>query len=340
MNNALTYLTRDCPRACNYCALREAKGVGKNLTQKEWAKAFEIIKRMKVEFNLILGNETWLLGSRLINIIKAHKPISYALYTTCPPTLFNTYKWVFYGDGVIDNLSCGLDFPMKCKENVNDDSFKKSEDAWKGFQWIKKHYPEYDTQGTVTVHKGNYIYLPQLIKECTDLGVFIGINFIHWNSDGNFDFFPNKGDIQELLFTKEDHVPLRRVLDKVLENPGLLQNPQYISNTIPIETMVNMGWHCKGDPYGGPTIDSDGSLRVCGYRKGKYTSQFSIFDLPDKKEEWKLAVEKDASECPGCYWSYPWMTQYWKEKNPELGNKVFSSHAGEHIPKEKWSKRK
>ena len=103
--------------------------------------------------------------------------------------------------------------------------------------------------------------------------------------------------------------------------------------------LISMNWHCLGNPYGGPTIDADGSLRVCGYRKGELTSQMSIFDLPDKWEKWRLSVFDDAMQCPRCGWSYPWMYDYWKKREPKFGKKIFSSHAGKHIPKQKWSER-
>jgi hypothetical protein len=31
---------------------------------------------------------------------------------------------------------------------------------------------------------------------------------------------------------------------------------------------------------------------------------------------------------------------YWRDRDPEFGDKVFVKHAEEHIPENKWSKRK
>lgn len=340
MKNALTYLTRGCPRNCEYCALRDAVGVGKELDPIDWIEAFHILKSMGVEFNLILGNETWLLGMSLLDVLR-HNKVPYALYTTCPEPGFSKYNFAFYSSGIIDNLSCGIDYPCELDEDhpvIADDSYFKSEAAWKGFQWIKQHFPLVDTQGTITVHRNNLHYLPKLVTQLSDLGVFVGINFIHWNSDGKFDFFPQKEEIQHLLFDPTDYPYLDSILDQVLKKPGLLQNPQFLQ--LPAKTLATMGWHCNGDPYGGPTIDSDGKLRCCGYRRGTHTPKFSIFDLPEKEAEWKEAVRMDAMECPGCCWSYPWMTHYWQQVNPELGKAVFTKHGGDHIPEEKWSKRK
>jgi len=340
MKNSLTYLTRHCPRACEYCALRDAKDVGKELSIQQWIKAFVILKEMNIDFNLVLGNETWLLGESLLDIFTPNE-VPYALYTTCPEPIFSKYRNKLFGSGIIDNLSCGIDYPRNIPANHpgrKDDSYIKSLSALEGFTWLKKHHPKMDCQGTVTIHKGNYEMLPTLVQELSELGVFIGVNFIHWNKDGGFDFFPEKSELGDLLFDAMDIPKVRKIMDEVLINPGLLQNPQMLQ--VNTQTMLNMGWHCEGNPYGGPTIDADGTLRVCGYRKGKRTPNFSIFDLPAAEEEWADAVYQDAMECPGCAWSYPWMFHYWQSQDSEMGKNVFIQHGGTHIERNKWSKRK
>jgi len=340
MLNALTYVTRRCPRKCEYCALRDAIDVGPELNNEQWIHAFEILKELGVEFNLILGNECWLLKDDLITIMSQNK-VPYALYTTCPEPLFTNYRDKMFQ--VVDNLSCGVDWPLsyllKKKEQDMSDDEKKSLSAWRGFAWFKKHHPDMDCQGTITVSKKNALYVYDTVRELSELGVFVGINFIHWNSDGLFDFFPPRSVLKDWVFDDEyDKTMLVNVLNDVIQDPGRLQNPEMLQ--MDFDKMINMGWHCQGNPYGGPTIDADGSLRVCGYRKGKETSKFSIFDLPEKLEEWKKAVYTDAMNCPGCSWSYPWMFHYWEEKNGEMGNDVFVKHAGDHIPKKDWSERR
>jgi MoaA/NifB/PqqE/SkfB family radical SAM enzyme len=340
MKNSLVYLTRRCPRNCEYCALRDAKGIGHELSTYEWIKAFAILKELGINFNLILGNETWLLGYELLEILRDNK-VPYALYTTCPEPMFSKYKEEFFKSGIIDNLSCGIDYPILpgLEQVITDDSYKKSVDAWRGFQWIKEHYPKTDTQGTITVHRKNIKSVPILLDKLSKLGVFVGINFIHWNKDGKYDFFPMKEEIQDLLFKEEDYPKVAVILNKILNtSDSLLQNPEFIQEKIPV--LLNMGWHCQGNPYGGPTIDADGHLRVCGYRRGRFTPKFTIFDLPKRCCDWKEAVYQDAMECPGCAWSYPWMYHFWEATDSSLGEKVFVQHAGRHIDKSKWSNRK
>jgi MoaA/NifB/PqqE/SkfB family radical SAM enzyme len=342
MLNAVTYLTRACPRACSYCALRDAVGLGKELTTAQWRQAFSILKEIGVDFNLILGNETWLLGEGLLEIMKQNQ-VPFALYTTCPEPVFTKYRDLYFSSNVIDNLSCGLDYPRELPEGhpgLSDDSYAKSKKAWEGFEWVKKNYPAIDTQGTITIHSQNYKLLPQIVKDLSALGVFVGVNLIHYNKDGGFDFFPVKEELSDLLFSENDHDSLVAVFKEVLADKGLLQNPAYLRLIIEQPSLLEMKWHCHGNPYGGPTIDSDGSLRVCGYRKGIHTPKFTIFDLPAKLNEWREAVQQDAMECVGCHWTYPIMYHDELAKGSEHAKDVFIRHAGGDVPPEKWSNRK
>jgi len=317
------YLTRRCPRHCHYCNIRDATNVGPELTIPQWKDAFKVLKELKVEFNLILGNEPWLLGEYLVDLLKDGIP--YALYSSASIPLFGRYAKALFENG-INNLSTGVDYPKGYfSTSFQDDSLKKSEDAWDKIRWVREFYPKAQVHATITVHKLNYLYLPRIVNELTEVGAFSNINFIHWNKDGKYDFFPDEKELKGLLFEKEDHYKLRTVLNEVLQNPGLLQNPQMLE--MDTSMLVDMGWHCKGDPYGGPTIDADGRLRVCGYRKGHYTSFMNIFDLPEHEDHWEEAVYQDAMECPGCSWSCPWMFRYWKDNDPEMGAKVFTEHA-------------
>lgn len=340
MINSLMYLTRRCPRSCRYCTIRNAEDVGPELTVQQWKQAFGILEEIGVDFNLILGNEPWLLGDDLVEIMKASK-IPYGLYTTCPEPIFSKYRDRMFQ--VIDNLSCGVDWPLSYLEgrDLHGDDEKKALDAWRGFQWVKKHHPEIDCQGTVTIHRKNVFLLPSIITELSELGVFVGVNFIHWNKDGGFDFFPTKEALKDMLFEEEDEAgiqKLKEMFDVLSSNPKLLHNPEILRE--PLRPLLTMSWHCGGNPYGGPTIDSDGTLRVCGYRKGTRTPKFSIFDLPEQVDGWRDAVTKDSLDCPGCAWSCSWTYHYWENKSGEMGKKVFAQHAGEKIPEQIWAKRR
>lgn len=323
MKNSVIYLTRRCPRKCTYCKIRDDKDVGKELTTDQWIKAFQILKELKVEFNLILGNEPWLLGEDVLKILGSEIP--YALYTAGLPKIFQKNESLFSKG--LNNLSIGIDFPRYISKEMylEDDSYKKSTDAWKIVEHVRKRYPHVQVHATTTIHAKNVQYLPLIVTNLTELGVYSNVNFIHWNKDGKYDFFPNKEDMPYLMFTREHTGLLRVAIDSVSKNPGLLQNLEMLREDISV--LTSMSWHCKGDPYGGPTIDADGTLRVCGYRKGRYTSKMTIFDLPEYLDHWEEAVYQDAMECPGCSWSCPWMFHYWAKNDPIMGKQVFEKHA-------------
>ena len=326
MKNSVVYLTRQCPRQCSYCNIRDVGGIGKVLSPLQWVEAFGILRSLGVEFNLILGNEPWLLGKDL-PIIVASIGTPYALYTSCYPPLFERYKHQYFSIDEFTNFSAGVDFPLDrlpVRTAVVDDSYTKSMDAWIAFLWVRSNFPKVETHATVTVHRLNYHLLPRVVDQLSFLGVYININFIHWNSDGGFDFLPVAEEIRHLLFTPADVLEVSEMIVDVLESSPFIQNSEMLEQSF--ADMALMQWHCEGDPYGGPTVDADGSLRVCGYRKGARTAKFTIFDLPRKLDEWKEAVYLDAMDCPGCSWSCPWMFQYWKRKDPEKGSRVFAYH--------------
>jgi len=340
MINACTFITRRCSRNCAYCEAANIKREDE-LDWMDWVRVNDILHKLGVKFNLILGNESWLLGANLNKIMERNK-VPYALYTTCPSNLFSRYSDSYFGqNGFIDNLSCGIDYPMSyLKLHNKNDMEKKSIDAWLGLLRTRGKYPHVDCQGTVTVHRQNYDMLPEIVHDLSKAGIFTGINVIHWNKDGEYDFFPGAEEIEDFLFDSSDKKPLEQAFMRTLDvKGGLIQNREMLHPRL-IPHMIKIDWHCRGNPYGGPTIDSDGRLRCCGYRKGDRASQFRIFDLPAKFDAYMKAVKADADRCPGCFWSYPWMNTYWRKTNPEFGRMVFTQHAGATIPKEKWSRRR
>ena len=347
MKNALTYITKACPRNCDYCDIASSRPLADELKVGQWIDAFKILKEIGVTFNLILGNESWLLGERLIQIME-HNRVPYAMYSTAPVNLFD--KWhEKYFDGPIDNLSCGIDYPLSyllmraSTEGVTmNDTENKSLDGWLALLKTRFKYPHIDTQGNITVHRQNYMMLPLTVAELKRFGIFTGINFIHYNKDGEFDFFPSKKELDDFLFKSTKHfINLNNILHQVLSSDHLIQHPEILDiQKGNLKYLTNMEWHCGGDPYGGPTIEADGSLRCCGYRKGKHTPTFNIFDLPKMKDVWREAVFTDAKNCPGCSWSYPRMYHYWIGRDPQFAQKVFTKHAGKHIPEDQWSDRR
>lgn len=338
MINALTYLTRRCPNKCSYCRISREKV--KEMPPQSWSRAWDILKEMGVTFNLILGNEPWILGRELPNIMQ-HNQIPFAMYTSCNSLLYGSYSKVFFTT-FLDNFSCAVDYSKDyLHQNAFhiDDMERKSENSWFLLRCVKEDYPHVDCQGLITIHKKNVMQVPFIIEDLSAMGVFVGLNLIHHARDDQTDFAPPKEEMADLLFDKPgDAALLADVFQQAKHIPNnLIMNPDYLDYEV--EKLVAKAFHCGGNPYGGPTIDADGSLRCCGYRKGKYTSKFFITDLPKRIDDWKEAVLQDASECDGCSWGY--MLMYHKLlSEPEFGKKVFTKHAIKGLEESKWSQRK
>lgn len=347
MQQTCIYLTRTCPYSCDYCRLRNQKLSKPELTAEKWVGVMGLLSDLKMDFNLFLGNETWLYGKYLPIIVNTGDNMPYAVYTSCQPNLFKQEcKTMFEGEKSIDNLSCGCDFPMSMsfkQENHKVTEILKAYNAYRAFITTRTLYPNVDCQGTITISKRNIHVVFRTINDLQNLGVNVGLNFIHTDHDDGFDFFPKPNEMRKHLLDilspdeQNSYIHLYDYL-KELKRTGkhLIQNLDDTLELMDIDWndengglgIVNTCWHCKGDPYGGPTIDADGSLRCCGYRKGTETPKLSIYDLDNDVGygRWKEAVFTDANKCPGCVWSYPRLYAHYKNK-PEQARKVFVNHA-------------
>jgi MoaA/NifB/PqqE/SkfB family radical SAM enzyme len=306
---SVVYLTRRCPRKCSYCTLRDGRNVGKELETYQWIRAFNILKELGVKFNLVLGNETWLLGKNLPTIMK-HSPY-YGLYTSCNRSLFSAAYKEMFGRGIY-SFSCGADYPPSMSK-YGTEIESKAADVATLMQIVRREYPKVDCQVTFTLHRNSYKNFPQYVREYSNLGVNIGAGVLQWDIDGKFDFASRKEDMEDLLLRPQDETEVVDVLEEAVSIPNnTLALPGLLG--LDYKILSTLDWHCKGDPIGGPTVDADGSLRVCGYRKGDLTSKFNIFDLPKREDDWKAAVYEDAINCPGCLWSCSWMYHHWKDK--------------------------
>jgi hypothetical protein len=310
------------------------------MSATKWKRAWDILKEMGITFNLILGNEPWVMGRNLIKIMENNE-IPFAMYTSCNPVLYASFHKEFF-DSFLDNFSCAVDYSKEALQAIPtshmNDMEKKAENAWRLLRSVKEDHPTVDCQGQITIHAKNVYQVPYIVRDLSAMNVFVGVNLIHAATDEQTDFAPPAEEISDLLFGKGDEIILREVFDEVKATPGnLVMNCDYLDYDT--KMLIGKNFHCQGNPYGGPTIDADGSLRCCGYRKGRFTSKMNIFDLPKGIDDWKENLYYDAMECKGCSWGY--MLLYHKLlEDPEWGKKVLINHAIKTVEESKWSKRK
>jgi len=322
------YLTRACPYKCRYCALRDSPLQGPELSAKEWGHAFAILHDLGVEFDLLLGNEL-LARDDIVEIVKGlnKMDVPYGFYTTCPPKLMDKHAAALVGIG-LSNASSGFDILTEfAGPDIDPYILHKSELGLQGLKWFRDQGVP-DLQGTMTLSKINVHVLDSLIGVLTSERIWCGVNTIHWDVDGGFDFFPKREVIENLLLTQED-IDRAAVIIQGLYTAGKLaiQNPLDYWDAWR-EYGVNLNWHCNLPMI--YTVDADGSMRCCGYRKGTYSPQFTIFDLEtqDGIDAFWEAWLKDQRECPGCFWAYGWLAERLliHEEDKVFGLNVFQTH--------------
>lgn len=329
------YLTRSCTMHCEYCRIRNSTLKRKELSVDEWKNAFKILKDLGVEFNLILGNEPLMLKDDYVKIIDFLNKdnYSYATYTTFPEPLWGNYKQKLVDVG-IKNVSGGLDY-LKGPEG---DILEKSCRAFKGLKWCRDNgIPDY--QGTITLTKTNIDSALDTVETLSSENLWSGVNIIHYAKDNFFDFFPTKDEIKNLIFTDVDKPKLeilaKKLKEGILEGKYKMQNPPEYLDAL-VEHGINLDWHCNHKLPLIFTVDADGTMRTCGYRQGPRTGKYSIFDLENKEKLKSFMIDwsEDIKECPGCFWSYWWMTEFYLKNNPEFGKEVFKVHASKYYSNE------
>jgi len=311
------YLNRDCVRKCSYCAERDAPLKGKQLKVEEWKYAIRILDRF-CDFHLFLGNEFFLLDDPVGFVEFMQSRSDYAIYSTFPWRLFRSYRWKLKGK--LYNISAGIDCLVGDPILV-----EKTIEGLAGLTWFKRHGIP-DSQGTITLHAKNLNQVETLIELLTREGIWCGLNVIHWNLDGGYDFFPPVDRRYQLVKGRELVELIDRLVNRIVKGELMVQNPpEYLYGVL--KYGVTLNWHCTLPLL--ISVDADGSLRCCGYRKGERLPNFTVFDLENELsiDDWKTLWWEDSRECPGCYWSYMWMIEYFERTDKDFGKEVFQKHA-------------
>ena len=312
---------------CEYCAIKKTK-VARELTISEWRKAFDVLKYLGCEFNLILGNEVMLLEEKLVELVRYlyEQKTEYAMYSTCPETLLDKLKKPLVS-AKLKNLSCGFDSLGR-----NDSIGIKSRRGLMSMIEMKRMIKGLDTQGTITLSKINLNEVIGLLKILTNHGIWGAVNSIHWDIDGMYDFFPPKELLKDFIIDDRKRFleVCKELKELTLSGEIMIQNPPEYFDALALHGL-DMSWHCTQPLI--ITVDADGMLRLCGYRRGTVVPKFSIFDMIDRRkfEEYVKVWKKESQECPGCFWSYFWMAEnFICTDQKEYGTKVFQKHSSKY----------
>lgn len=328
------FVNRDCPRHCYYCSLRDAPLRNRQLSEPEWEKVIRILDSLGVQFHLFLGNEILLMPDviKFIDFMnnRVKGGFDYALYSTLHPALMRKYKTDLVEHGCY-NMSGGID---DLQGFTDKDVKEKSADVFSGLTFFKERGMP-DCHGNITITNKNLKQVPMIVKQLTLRGIYSGINVIHWNKDGQYDFFPRKEVLQDSLLsdTKDLNQVIQTLIDGAKDGSLLIHNPiEYLQGIV--EYGLDLSWKCKRPHV--ISIDADGSLRLCSYRPGILLPKFSVMELGNKLplKKYYQIWEAEAQDCPGCYWPCAWMADFINSKVSCDNIMLFKGHESHNCTKE------
>lgn len=311
-HSVTVFLNRNCPRTCIQCGI--ADNSRRWMQTEDWIKAFDNLNKVfGTTFFLFLGTEPLVMGQTMIDIIKWMKSrdLFYGFYSTSPEPLFSKWKDKLIEAGV-DNWSAGID-TLPHLESMDPITDKKVRESIVGLKWMAEC--GITTLAQTTVHRKNLHLLPEIVEWCQDNipGVMSAFNFIEWRRDERFDFFAPPEDMPELLWTgsDEERAEVKEVMLKMLAmsrvEGRLIQIPDDYLLTAHLH-YDKLDVHCKGSI--GPSVDSDGTMRLCGYNRGENMLEWNVLDLTsDKFDEFMSEWTEDLNRCEGCHWSFMYYLQ-------------------------------
>lgn len=354
---ACIYLNRKCPRRCPYCAISRV-GKDTSLSVEEWKEVFSLLREQGIQFFLILGNEPLLLGDRLVDLVRwlSDEGIEYGLYSTSPEPWFSEYAKKLVDAG-LKNWSAGVDFipevydRMRKEGRLSDRCIylveslgggqlrKKAVESLRGLEWMWQAGVQ-EIHTLITISRMNLEMLYDMIvwlkeNKVRDSRWKVAYNYVEWNH-GDKDFMVDKEGASAWWIGEEDRELWTQVVSKVevfwdTEPFGQVVKG-YLGNWDAVFNQNVRYWELFGFHVENVGVDSDGSLRTCGYRKGNIG--LSVFDLRSDPEQVWERWREDVRKCKGCYWVFPYLlanvgvdivlysSQYWKNKYREAGWEV------------------
>lgn len=343
------YLNRDCSRNCPYCNNKDPIREKGRLSVEQWKRIFLFLRdEVGIEFFLILGTEPLLMAKDLVELVKFwdKEDMEYGLYSTSPPKLFDEHIRKLLDAG-LNNWSSGIDFipevydcwepalsnPVKALVEKNRKGLQqKARDSLRAFKFLEGKVRE--LHALITISKMNIEMVPTMIEWLTDNfndSIHIGINFVEYSDGKDMDFATTKDDDYCFSSTPSDLarlVNLSHSLQLMSEKAkNRLQIPiEYVGD---IQSILHLDWKCSLYAMA-LSVDCNGEMRLCGYRRLPPEGRPTVFDLMDDKVDVLRYLDLVHFDCKGCYWSYPYVlmkqgsqivnyrSRHWKDRDKEL----------------------
>jgi len=310
---AVLYFNRYCPYKCPYCAIRkdDAKPEGE-LSAKDWFDILDYLKEeFEISFFLILGNEPLSMGEKLLDILDFmnSRGYLYNFYTSFPETIDKSFMHEVFDvtvsvSGAVDTFFQNGKIPVE--------TLRKSKRVYQALVEAKNRGVR-DVFATFTLANYNVDQLSSIVRKLSFEEIFVDVNVLHYKPEG-LDYFDFFSEYSKFFVPKRD-VVLKKQLEEIIEmidSPlgKYIQPPKEYFRDIYLYGVEQRHKWIYG--MGSISIDSDGSMRVCAYRKF-VDYKVTIFDIMRSKEKLEEFVDRKYKEmlfCAGCFWECIWMLDY------------------------------
>lgn len=316
-------LTRRCDLSCNFCRItKDYKEKPKEYPKKdiliknESSTEFiiETLRRLKLNnhkmFHIFYGGEP-LLRCDLPQIIKYcnENEIFYTIISNVTKKENRKIIIDMANTIGIKGLSFSID-PIIYSSNidiVDKDRYLKSLVALNFIDELNSKCYIEDLVAEITCDRTNFNFLPLLVKELTNKGVYSSITFIDVAKSNYYDF----SNIEPLEYEKlliENNEDVKLVIDEVIDDRNNLL--VHMKNMVKeYYKLLPSNFDCEIDKnLHNLTIDSDGTVRLCLRIRGCNTPHKKILEYIDKDGNINnilinSIIEDKSKYCLLCNWT-------------------------------------
>ena len=199
--------TRICPLNCSYCAM--ADGRRNTRTLEEWKEGIKNLKQLGCSFIAIYGAEPLHDFDKLPEVIQFVEELGIKTTVITSGVISDLYLKLktLYEHGL---RSITASYDAVCQDSS---SQKKSKVAMSVIEQFRSFGPVRDSAVVVTLTHQNYSSLSSIIEVMSEKNIWTFFDLIHPNRGQTGSKV--KGTDLDLLFRKEDVVPLIKILSEV-----------------------------------------------------------------------------------------------------------------------------
>ena len=296
ITEAQVFLTRKCNLNCGYCKLVKNKTL-KELSLKEWIKAYSIMGEIGIKTVKIMGGEptikNW-LPDLLKEVSIKTAIISNSIFSEeTRDKIANANFFGYFAS--VDSLSSINEVKDPIRKSISGYSMLK-------YLW---NFDIPILAANVVINKFNFKEVPEIVERLSDEGFFVNLCMVQHTQNANKEF--SRVNIRKgYLFTNEDKKELKALSKKLLK-----MKRRGVKITVPeiyikdiVKFGINCNWKCK--KLSQLRIDCDGGLMLCNEYRSSLADDYNILDMTKSKykeflNQWYEVRRKVG--CDGCYWS-------------------------------------